>query len=1061
MRWFGFLLLVGLALLPADARAAIYPRIVLQANTHVDVATWTGDDRFLVSAAAITRNITVWDVARRVIVDRLSVPMPADIGQDLLIFDAIDIAPDGRSALLRGSRIDIVNGQGRRRQDWRIDLDSRRIVPLPAAAPGPRTQAEIEAARDAYVQRVAALTQIYEGETNLTDAQAVAQLPVLPVSHDGAWQPQRAVDGLVFASRGGTTRTIQPDPPLTITHAALSADGEWLALLAADSSKADPASLLLLDNPLTGGKALRIERDGDYGTVQWLDATSILLSHNDTNDSRDATDVGASDMPAAALVIDLRDGEDMFRLPPRCHVTTIGGGDGWIIGAGLANCRTVAGAAGRDRALWLAKDAKSWMKLDLLPADAFVDRIVGAPKGALVALEMVLADGQKAVIVVDLDKGSVVNQLSLGEAEVTGLTFSDDATSLFIAGGGQLFVWRPGDAAANGKPLPTLASGSLAPALLSSDGRVLAVAGMLDAQIDRYVLATGQRLAPLVHGNIIAGGTVPGRNLFWAVSGDSGLRLWDKSSGAELLTTYYFPDGRFLTATPDGRYDTNLGADTPKFRWLMADAPWQTLGAQTFMRDSYEPRLAARLNDCLLAGNCARVLPPPNYPAEQRNRVLPSVVIESIAPGPTPDVAILTVAAAEGVNPAAPNGKTRSGLYNLRLFRDGQLVGQFPADAGDSDALADWQAANRLPVGADGRARTRFTVPLATGADHAKPIFTAYAFNSDRIKGETVSRSYVRPPVTLRRPRAYVIAIGIDAYAEPRFRLNYSAADARLIDARLAALPGYETRRLLLTGETGRAQANKALIAAALAILAGGDGVAPARATLAASGIDASTIEPATPDDAVIISFAGHGWATPQSEFYLVPADGVWPAGAPLPQTATMIATSELTRWVQAIDAGEMAIILDACHSAAIVNVPGFKPGPMGDRGLGQLAFDKGIRILTATQAANVALEDGALGHGLLTYALVRDGLEAGKAGDGSGRTSLDTWLEYGVERVPELAVEVAKGERKMRQGGARDLIDEGAPAARPRPVQRPALFDFTGATSAVLLPAGKRNATR
>jgi uncharacterized caspase-like protein len=1057
-------LLLLILLLPVGARAAIYPRIVLQANSHVDVAAWTADDRFLISAAAITRNITIWDVSRRVIVDRLAVPMPADIGQELFTFEAITIAPDGHSAVLRGTRLDLLTGNGQRRQDWRIDLDSRRITPLPTAPPlpGVRTPVELTVFHGAYLERIVALTQIYEGDTDLTDAQAVALLPALPTSHDGAWQLQRATDGLTFAGRNGATRTIQPDPPLTINHAAMSADGQWLAMLAADTAKPEAASLILLDNPLTGGRALRIERDGDYGQVQWLDDTSILLSHNDTDDSREAGDAAAAELPAPALVIDLRDGEDMFRLPPRCYVTSIGGSEGWIIGAGLANCRTVPGAAGQDRGLWLAKDAKSWMKLDLgLPADAFIDNIIGAPKGAQVALALALADGQKAVIVVDLDKVTVVNQLSLGEGEIMGLAFSDDATSLFIAGGGQLFVWRPADAAANGKPLPTLASGSLSPALLSSDGRVLAVAGLIDAQIDRYVLATGQRLAPLVHGNIVAGGTVPGRKLFWAVSADSGLRLWDKSSGAELLTTAYFPDGRFLTVTPDGRYDTDLGADTPKFRWLMADAPWQSLGAQTFMRDSYEPRLAARLNDCLIAGNCATVLPPPNYPAEQRNRVLPRVTIETIAAGPTPDVAIVTVAATEGVNPAAPNGKTRSGLYNLRVFRDGQLVGQYPANAGDSDALADWQVANQLPVGADGRARTSFTVPLATGAGHEKPVFTAYAFNSDRIKGETVSRSYARPPVTPRRPRAYVIAIGIDAYAELRFRLNYSVADARLIDARLASLPGYETRRLLLTGETGRAQANKALIAAALAILAGGDGVPAARARLAAAGIDADAIEPATPDDAVIITFAGHGWATPQSEFYLVPADGIWPAGAPLPQTATMIATSELTRWVQPIAAGEMAIILDACHSAAIVDVPGFKPGPMGDRGLGQLAFDKGIRILTATQAANVALEDGALGHGLLTYALVRDGLEAGKAGDGSGRTSLDLWLNYGVERVPELAVEVAKGQRKMRQGGARDLIDEGAPAASPRPVQRPSLFDFTGATSAVLLPEGKRHATR
>jgi hypothetical protein len=102
------------------------------------------------------------------------------------------------------------------------------------------------------------------------------------------------------------------------------------------------------------------------------------------------------------------------------------------------------------------------------------------------------------------------------------------------------------------------------------------------------------------------------------------------------------------------------------------------------------------------------------------------------------------------------------------------------------------------------------------------------------------------------------------------------------------------------------------------------------------------------------------------------------------------------------VDAGEMALMIDACHSAASVEVPGFKPGPMGDRGLGQLAYDKGMRILAATQADDVALESEKLEQGLLSYALVRDGLglKEGKTRradlNGDGRVMLQEWLEYG-----------------------------------------------------------------
>jgi hypothetical protein len=74
-------------------------------------------------------------------------------------------------------------------------------------------------------------------------------------------------------------------------------------------------------------------------------------------------------------------------------------------------------------------------------------------------------------------------------------------------------------------------------------------------------------------------------------------------------------------------------------------------------------------------------------------------------------------------------------------------------------------------------------------------------------------------------------------------------------------------------------------------------------------------------------------------------------------------------------------------------------------RGLGQLAYDKGMQILAATQADNVALESERLGQGLLTYALVQDGLKARKAApDGNGPITIKTWLRYAEKRVPELA---------------------------------------------------------
>ena len=73
---------------------------------------------------------------------------------------------------------------------------------------------------------------------------------------------------------------------------------------------------------------------------------------------------------------------------------------------------------------------------------------------------------------------------------------------------------------------------------------------------------------------------------------------------------------------------------------------------------------------------------------------------------------------------------------------------------------------------------------------------------------------------------------------------------------------------------------------------------------------------------------------------------------------ASCIGSSELTAWLRDVQAGEIALIVDACQSAAAVDRDGFKPGPLGSRGLGQLAYDKGMRVLAACQKAGVALED-------------------------------------------------------------------------------------------------------
>ena len=536
-------------------------------------------------------------------------------------------------------------------------------------------------------------------------------------------------------------------------------------------------------------------------------------------------------------------------------------------------------------------------------------------------------------------------------------------------------------------------------------------------------------------------GFLPTSPLFWVEGrgGSISFTTIAKAGGAAdaaLATLYRLPGDRFFVRDAIGRYDTDLGPDADAVRWQVSDAPFRSFPAQTFMRDYFEPRLMARLVDCTTAGNCDTAFPAiPSIAA--LNRVLPLVDIVGVAPGPDPATAIVRVRVTDGADPGALNGKTRSGAYDVRLFLNSRLVAQRPDAAAPADLTA-WRERYRISTAAapDGTEMS-FAVRLPTAPGTETAVFSTYAFNEDRVKSDTARAVYRRPATPAATRRAFVLTIGIDAYDDPRLKLNFSANDAALIAERLAAIPGYEVRRLSLAATNGvDGKVRRVTRSDIVALLA----------SLSGDGPDA-----ARPDDIVIISFSGHGWADAAGNFYLFPADTAWPTGTAAPDLRTLISSGDLAQLLLPVRAAEITMIIDACHSAASVAASGFKPGPMGDAGLGQLAFDKGIRILAASQADDVALESATLRQGLLTFALAAEGIDAtgGRADlNKDGRITISEWLRYGADRLPGLSEDVKAG---IAPSVARGFRVIAPPGSRPT-AQRPALFDFTGQPSPVIL---------
>jgi WD40 repeat protein/uncharacterized caspase-like protein len=533
-------------------------------------------------------------------------------------------------------------------------------------------------------------------------------------------------------------------------------------------------------------------------------------------------------------------------------------------------------------------------------------------------------------------------------------------------------------------------------------------------------------------------------------------RIYEVATGRELCRFITRADGSWVVVDPAGRFDASDLGEIQGVHWLAPEDPLKPLPLEIFMRDYYEPRLLARI----LAGER---LAPVRALAEV-NRLQPQVRILAVEQlKDKPEFARVTV---EVERPA-----DGSGVYDLRLFRDGRLAGKEPGE--DGELATDPQTGKGVyafPV--------RLPRPRVESEDNLRRVeFTAYAFNRDKVKSAT-ARAGFEPPERLAasKGRAYVVSVGVNAYENEAWDLRFAANDARrlqeVVAARVRQVGEYEevVGVPLISDyatEGGRKVSPRALketaatkqnFKAVLDLLAG---LKVDEEVL--KGIpNADRLRRATPEDLIIVSFSSHGYADERGSFYLFASDA-GKSGDLRDALTRAISSDELGSWLRGVDAGELILVVDACHSAASVQGEGFKPGPMGSRGLGQLSYDKGMRILTSTQADDVALESGLIEQGLLTYALTRDGLESARADfrPKDARITVAEWLAYGVERVPTLHAEVeqklallkAAGPSALRFGEDGQtrvvLFPEGGRglkvkvSGQPARTQQPALFDF------------------
>lgn len=502
----------------------------------------------------------------------------------------------------------------------------------------------------------------------------------------------------------------------------------------------------------------------------------------------------------------------------------------------------------------------------------------------------------------------------------------------------------------------------------------------------------------------------PNGKILASCSWDRSIKLWDTATGRELATFILFDEDNWVIYTPEGQFDTNLELnELDRLSWKWPEDPFNSLSAEVFMRDYYEPNLLGKI----LTGESLHSVGDISY----LNRTQPAVNIKEVKPDGENTVQVIVEVSnvSSKTQIDADSKPLKSGVYDVTLYRDNQMVAGSPTE----EALKDyagrikkikfdaasfqkqreiWRLTHKVDVDADNKAVLTFR-NVQLPRQNAKNVkFSAYAYNSDEVRSEPATFRYElkTPQKQLRKKTAYIITVGVDAN-QSGMTWNLDLAVKSATDVQRMIGDGLFTTHRLVNIQLNSSfeengprvalrNATKENIENVLAVLAG--------KTVNREQLkdipNVEALSKALPDDLVFLYIASHGYADPAGNFYVIPFDTgsnhvVTEASLnkclmdpdPMSECESeknfierAISTEDLTVWWRGVDAGQIVMILDSCHSGSIVPDNNFKPGPWGDRNFARLAYNKGLMLLAASQKVAMSVSRNNIKGTLLSNAM-------------------------------------------------------------------------------------------
>lgn len=523
-----------------------------------------------------------------------------------------------------------------------------------------------------------------------------------------------------------------------------------------------------------------------------------------------------------------------------------------------------------------------------------------------------------------------------------------------------------------------------------------------------------------------------------ALVGMDDMRQWDGAFGAP-----FQPKGlpalpvtgrtRWLAFDPQGRFDTMNFDDTRDVHWVSRSQPLDPLPLEALVKSNFEPNLVGRK----LSRQPMKSPRSISFPSSPR----PEVRIENVSFDARSK---RTISVRVKVRALRDNNGISGGFRDLRIFRNGQMVREvfFPGEVNSNGFPLVGSHDCQIAAGADESYVTcgRIALPSGRGISNESDmsrgssaiLFTAYAFNRDDIKSDTFLYRFTDDRASLRaspKRKAYIVSIGVNANETCTLNLQNIARETDEASALLAAEIA-KTRAfnevvpiVLVSDYVGRCRsegyrvirddATKENVKAVLGTLAGSvNGTRPRWTCGANSERRCPKLKAIGPDDLLLIIFSGHGDTDASGSFYLVPSD-TGAVSTVLDSSGRIhkdvldrsISSMEFRSWIREIDAGSLAVIINACRSAASIESGDFKPAPLGSHDLGELAYAKGMRVLAGSESLGAAIDSPALKYTLVMYAIIKDAIQ-GRAADtpeSEGQLTLSALLRFVAQDVPLL----------------------------------------------------------